>query len=362
MTNKPELNIKKPKFNQHTETNILTIKKWLVNNDCQDNHIFSAEIGTNSAGVITVNPDIIVSNTKYAYSNIFAVYRKQSKQEQLSIYEWAIKILNDYLNWYNKQYKKQQFMNVTKIAMLLEKTPKDAVFSSETYQDFILNNLSWLNYKEIAFNYLLDLSLFTRKLVDKYQFYPQINADVFFHLVVWTSQWLGDNYQNIATKLQRYFYQTLIVGNKTMPKIIFKVPNDVYWLDTMLDDYNEALNTMLNNCHDETQIKLPLPMLLVNQQVANYHQLQYVCRSQADMNQLINMLLLILNGNKVASSIIEANKALNNVINNKKIRINLGEYQQYLTQRIDILRNSFAEITILSTLAEKLTQIVDKCN
>lgn len=72
----------------------------------------------------------------------------------LTIPEWAKKILTHYCNWLKKQYQKQQVMSPADITQLLDKTHDKHLFTSESYTTWIISQISHLDNDEIAFNEL----------------------------------------------------------------------------------------------------------------------------------------------------------------------------------------------------------------
>lgn len=96
--------------------------------------------------------EINVSKTfdlKYGVNNNIRILKGN-----LTIAEWAKKILTHYCNWLKKQYQKQSKMSPAEIAQLLDKTHDKHLFTSESYATWIINQISHLDKNEIAFNEL----------------------------------------------------------------------------------------------------------------------------------------------------------------------------------------------------------------
>lgn len=97
--------------------------------------------------------EIIVGKTtfdlKYGVNNNIRILKGN-----LTIAEWAKKILTHYYNWLKKQYQEQSKMSPAEIAQLLDKTHDKHLFTSESYATWIISQISHLDKNEIVFNEL----------------------------------------------------------------------------------------------------------------------------------------------------------------------------------------------------------------
>lgn len=340
---------------QLIERNLPILQNWLLAN-CASDLNFAGEIGLNKNGKIMIDPLPAISDGIYPYGTIFAIMRLDFPKQDLSISAWAKAILNDYVKWYNKQYLLQKQMTASEVANLLAHYPKSAVFNTEEYQIFILNNLSHLTANEVNFNYLLDRQKFLRQIAIRYNNYTQIHSSLLFILIQLIALQDNKSFKVTKDKLQSIFYQTLILENDKFPKIVFDVNNSVPWLINDLDDLSDALTILLNDKKANTAVKLPITKLLLNPKVTTFCNLQYDCKNQHEIDLLINILLLLIN----STSNEKVKATFYQIMQNKQITIRLGKWQSYLVKQTNILATDFANVEILVTLAKMLQAIIDK--
>lgn len=85
---------------------------------------------------IVVNPKSDVPAIALKSNNLRGI-----KRNNLTLTNWAKKILHNYQTWLKRALLAQQAMNALELNKLLDKQPKQAVFSQKAYADYILANL-----------------------------------------------------------------------------------------------------------------------------------------------------------------------------------------------------------------------------
>lgn len=328
--------------------NLTTMITWLTTDPaCQEYHTFQDKIGIDSKQNIIINKVMSFAPTIYAIKR-----QRMLDQDNLSLKEWAIEILTNYAKWYNKQYAQQQTMSLKELATMLNKSTYNAVFDSNTYQNFIINKLDCLNSQQISYKYIYNYSLFFKQLLTKYQTYQHLNASTLSYL---TKYLIRQNPTACTKILLQNIYDTLVLKKANMPKIVDDIT------DKTIDLYNVTISKLITKqlVNISPKVELPLSSIFIYDSIHCYCQVVYKCMSTQDINNLINKMINYVSDLQFHSY---DGDAYHNAIQSNDVSIILGKYRSDLIDKITALRTSFNEITTFRQIATELQQLVDKAN
>lgn len=136
-------------------------------------------------------------------------------KRNLSLNDWAKKILEHYVIWFNKQHAKQLSLSPAKIAEIANgySTTTPQLFTPVAYDNWLLANLDHFSEKEISLR-LADFDpLFVKKLLVTLNSIKQIKSSLVRYLIVDLSYNYQDFDYTIICEIFRKLYQIILDKN-----------------------------------------------------------------------------------------------------------------------------------------------------
>lgn len=341
-TNNKLLNI-----DQFVHDNLAKIENFL-NTDptCTEYHSFQGIISLNNQGTMMITDRGLQSLHSY-----YAIKPQRTiEQKNLTIKEWATKLLTNYAKWYNQQYTHQSKMSLIEIAKMLNQKTQAIMFSCPVYQDFIIDNLDHLSPYQISLHYL-EIDTFVNQLLSNYQSYSQLYASTLIDI---TRSVIFHQTSPAAKVLEDKIFRTLVLREQEMPKLIFDITEENNSV------YNDVLFELLRKHVNDKKHKIIFPLSAIAgfRNLTIYCQPEYHCFSKRDITNLIKFLIKIYQHSQLDYSDERENFQLN--ISNSKSKIILGKYKDDLKQKMMVLKNNFAGITPFAEIAAALQRIIDR--
>lgn len=335
-------------INQFVNANLAKMENFL-NTDptCTEYHSFQGVISLNNQGTM-----IITDRVPQPLHSYYAIKPQRTiEQKNLTIKEWATKLLTNYAKWYNQQYTHQSKMSLTEIAKLLNRKTNAIMFSCPVYQDFVINNLEYLNGQQISLQYL-EIDTFLNQLLSNYHSYSQLHAST---LILITRTVIFHQTSSVAKVLEDKIFRTLVLREQGMPKLIFDITEENNNI------YNAVLFDLVRKYVNDKKHKIILPLSAIAgcHRFTVYCKPEYHCLSKRDATNLIKVLVKIYQDNMLADSDTSKSVLLDICIQ-KDIKIILGKYKEDLQLKMMVLKNNFAGITPFAEIATALQQIIDR--
>ena len=334
-------------INQFVNANLAKMENHLTTAPtCNEYHSFQGIISLNNQGTM-----IITDRVPQPLHSYYAIKPQRTiEQKNLTIKEWATKLLINYAKWYNQQYTHQSKMSLTEIAKLLNRKTNTIMFSCPAYQGFVINNLDHLNPYQISLHYL-EIDTFVNQLLSNYQSYSQLYASTLIYL---TRNVIFHQTSLVAKVLEDKIFRTLVLREQGMPKLIFDITEENNSV------YNDVLFELLRKHVNDKKHKIIFPLSAIAgfRNLTIYCQPEYHCFSKRDITNLIKFLVKIYQHSQLDYSDERKNFQLN--ISNPKSKIILGKYKDDLKQKMMVLKSNFAGITPFAEMAVALQRIIDR--
>lgn len=332
-------------IDQFVHDNLAKMENFL-NTDptCTEYHSFQGIISLNNQGTMMITDRGLQSLHSY-----YAIKPQRTiEQKNLTIKEWATKLLTNYAKWYNQQYTHQSKMPLTEIAKMLNQKTQAIMFSCPVYQDFIIDNLDHLSPYQISLHYL-EIDTFVNQLLSNYQSYSQLYASTLIDI---TRSVIFHQTSPAAKVLEDKIFRTLVLRKQGMPKLIFDITEENNGI------YNDVLFELLREHVNDKKHKIILPLSAIagDRDLTVYCQPEYHCLSKRDITNLIRFLVKIYQSSLLDYSGTREQFKLN--ISNSANKFILGKYKDDLKQKMMSLKNNFAGITPFSEIATALQQII----
>lgn len=212
----------------------------------------------------------IVLNPKSNEDVIAQKHSSEIKHGNLSLTDWAKKILQNYRMWLKRRIAEQKRMNALELNNLLKGEPKTAVFSRANYADYVLANLatpiselSHLKVANINFNNTSDVNTtylasdngyFGQHLVANLSNQQQITTSMINHIIEYLT-----NSDYFAGHIHKRQVIILLLINK-----LNNHPDSIINDGQEITTYDKIINLSLESSQEAnfySHITLPLDVL-----------------------------------------------------------------------------------------------------
>lgn len=199
---------------------------------------------------------------------------------QITSRQLAHQILTKYLKHLKRDYDKQQQGDLIKLHNLLVKKPNKLLFSRDSYENYLVQNLDYLTTPEqIVRTYLSDN--FIKKILIQLGNICHINSSAVNALL--------DYLRTLSYYKNDINYQTII-------DILYKIINDNYHIKMIYDQHLTYINVRLFST--KTKLTLPINMIIDEYSLGTAHTKQNISikiMNQSDLNCFITDIIKQVN-------------------------------------------------------------------
>lgn len=316
----------------------------------------------------------IVINPKSNEDVIAQKYSSEIKHGNLSLTDWAKKILQNYRIWLKRRIAEQKKMNALELNNLLKGEPKTAVFSRANYADYVLANLatpiSELSHTQVAninFNITSDVNTtylacdngyFGQHLVANLNSQQQITTSMFNHIIEYLT-----NSDYFAQHIHKRQIIILLLINK-----LNNHPDSIINDGQEITTYDKIINLSLESSQEAdfySHIALPLDVLgdLIGKMSINstFEALSTAKRANVDFiatsdSVVDNFVVNILNDYH-SVNIKYATKLLNKM-HKRGVKFNLSCYKNNFMAKSQTITKYFNNIYDLNQLNQLIQTII----
>lgn len=275
------------------------------------------------------------------------------KQGNRSISEFATHILQLYVDYLQREEKKQAKMNFKQIDNLLSSNKVSAMFSAQAYIDWIMDNLTTLDGPWINISYIIKLKAndyFFKRLIVKLTKSNGINSVVISEII--------DNLAQIYSNTALLPPELLVLCKQL--RSFFANPKILHQKFTNIAKMNYYGLLILFKLAGITTIRLPLVATLNISEKMRYYEgqrqnaeyVEYYVLSENELQDFMNRYI-----NEHKSWMPRFTKD----ILKSKIIFHFKDYQNIINNQINVIRNSFYHVERLTELADILSLLL-KCS
>lgn len=316
----------------------------------------------------------IVLNPKSNEDVIAQKHSSEIKHGNLSLTDWAKKILQNYRIWLKRRIAEQKKMNALELNNLLKGEPKTAVFSRTNYADYVLANLatpiselSHLKVANINFNNTSDVNTtylagdngyFGQHLVANLSNHQQITTSMINHIIEYLT-----NSDYFARHIHKRQVIILLLINK-----LNNHPDSIINDGQKITTYDKIINLTLESSQEAnfySHITLPLDVLgdLIGEMSINstFETLSTVKRANVDFmatsdSVVDNFITNILNCYHSVN--IKRVIKLLNKMHKHGVKINLSRYKNNFIAKSQAITKYFNNIYDLNQLNQLIQTII----